>query len=102
MVKRMQENSGWTWSDEHGANIGPAEEGTWKAFIASLKKPRRYYRFKHAGWVLWADADIILGASQPKGTHVYRASQVPEATFADNRKPLRFHHRFVMSYTLHC
>ncbi|GLB45371.1 hypothetical protein LshimejAT787_2200340 [Lyophyllum shimeji] len=63
--------SGWTWDDEHGANITLDMEGAWNAFIKVRKDAKP---FKHKGWVHLEKMTHLMPATV-KGTHVFCASQ---------------------------
>ncbi|GLB36664.1 hypothetical protein LshimejAT787_0309510 [Lyophyllum shimeji] len=63
--------SGWTWDDEHGANITLDMEDAWNAFIKVYKDAKP---FKHKGWVHLEKMTQLMPATV-KGTHVFCASQ---------------------------
>jgi len=82
VVRAVRSNSGWSWNDEHGANIDSdleANEGKWDDYIA--KHPAAI-PFRNKGWPLLARYDDLCGHNIPKGSHVFRASQTPATTLA--------------------
>ena len=70
-IQALKNVSGWTWSDEHGADITPELEDEWATFLATNKHAKP---FKNHGWIyLEKMADII--PITIRGTHVFPPSQ---------------------------
>ncbi|KAJ7614294.1 hypothetical protein DFH06DRAFT_1344247 [Mycena polygramma] len=63
--------SGFTYSDDKGANIGPAEKDAWDAYVKvhTGAKP-----FRNKGWPYRAKMAQLV-PSQAKGNHVFRTPQ---------------------------
>lgn len=70
VIQDIKAQSGWSWSDIHGANITPAMETNWEIFLRShpLAKP-----FKNHGWIHLEKMTQIMPATL-RGTYVYVAS----------------------------
>jgi hypothetical protein len=70
-IQDIKSQSGWTWSNTHGANISPDMENHWATFLKShpLAKP-----FKNHGWIHLDQITLIMPATL-RGTHVYLPSQ---------------------------
>ncbi|KAJ6564574.1 hypothetical protein B0H19DRAFT_942384, partial [Mycena capillaripes] len=62
-------NSGWTWSDEHGACIDASSSGVWDAFVKNrpLAAP-----FRNAGWAHLEAFRTLMPESTPRGAHCGR------------------------------
>lgn len=69
-MKAVKNNSGWSWSDEHGADIDAESEGTWNAYVQLNPQAAP---FRNAGWVYWDAVDRLM-PQKDRGAHVYRAS----------------------------
>ncbi|KAF8164401.1 hypothetical protein BJ912DRAFT_914268 [Pholiota molesta] len=70
-IEAIQAQSGWTWSDDHGANITPDMEGQWQTFLKRYPAAKPY---KHHGWIHLKVMTEIMPAT-PRGTYVFRPSQ---------------------------
>ncbi|KAF8213960.1 hypothetical protein K438DRAFT_1956061 [Mycena galopus ATCC 62051] len=68
-VHHIKGISGFSWSDEHGANISAASQGTWDAFVTVNPKAAR---FRNKGWPFY-DLLAPLMPSKAKGGNVFRA-----------------------------
>ncbi|KAF8214656.1 hypothetical protein K438DRAFT_2008884 [Mycena galopus ATCC 62051] len=68
-VHHIKSLSGFSWSDEHGANISAASQGTWDAWVAVNPKAAR---FRNKGWPFY-DLLAPLMPSKAKGGNVFRA-----------------------------
>ncbi|KAJ7163436.1 hypothetical protein C8R43DRAFT_1123047 [Mycena crocata] len=68
-------NSGWAWTDDGGACIGPANEGVWAAWVK--KKPKAAEHFCNAGWAHLEAFRTLKPQSAPRGNHVFRPQVVP-------------------------
>jgi hypothetical protein len=73
VVRAVRSNSSWKWDDEKGADITPTSKGAWDEYVADHPKAAS---FRNRGWVHLAVFDV-LGGTQPKGFHVFLASQGP-------------------------
>ncbi|KAJ6580648.1 hypothetical protein B0H19DRAFT_1328687 [Mycena capillaripes] len=63
--------SGFTWTDEHGANIDAATAAAWDGYVKVYPDAKP---FRNHGWPFLSRMDELV-PSQAKGTHVFRASQ---------------------------
>ncbi|KAA1466014.1 hypothetical protein DENSPDRAFT_830747 [Dentipellis sp. KUC8613] len=79
-LKNNQGTSGFTWSEERGADIGIEDEAVWDAYI---KKNPKAAQFKHKGWPLYNAVDNII-PDKAKGKHLFAASQAPAADPSDD------------------
>ncbi|KAJ7892701.1 hypothetical protein B0H13DRAFT_1886588 [Mycena leptocephala] len=68
-VNHIKGVSGFSWSDEHGANISAASQGAWDAWVAVNPKAAR---FRNKGWPFY-DLLAPLMPSKAKGGNVFRA-----------------------------
>ncbi|KJA17246.1 hypothetical protein HYPSUDRAFT_111945, partial [Hypholoma sublateritium FD-334 SS-4] len=66
VIQDIKAQSGWSWSDTHGANISPAIETHWETFLKShpLAKP-----FKNHRWIHLEKMTQIMPATL-RGTYV--------------------------------
>ncbi|KAF8148122.1 hypothetical protein K438DRAFT_1779720 [Mycena galopus ATCC 62051] len=67
-------NSGWAWDDVRGACIGPANEGTWDAWV---EKNPKAAPFRNAGWMHLDTFRTLIPDAVPRGTHVFRPHIAP-------------------------
>ncbi|KAJ6560897.1 hypothetical protein DFH09DRAFT_1316511 [Mycena vulgaris] len=74
LVRDIINNSGWAWDDTRGACIGPANEGTWEAWV--VKNPKAE-PFRNAGWCHLDAFRTLMPEAAPRGTHVFRAQVTP-------------------------
>ncbi|KAJ7931982.1 hypothetical protein B0H13DRAFT_1485777, partial [Mycena leptocephala] len=65
-VNHIKGVSGFSWSDEHGANISAASQGAWDAWVAVNPKAAR---FRSKGWPFY-DLLAPLMPSKAKGGNV--------------------------------
>lgn len=47
VVFHVKDNSGWTWSDVHGANINEEKQSTWEEYVRAHPKA---WNLRNAGW----------------------------------------------------
>ncbi|KAJ7586030.1 hypothetical protein C8J56DRAFT_749684, partial [Mycena floridula] len=50
IVDDIKRQSGWTWSDDHGAGIDANSQGMWDAYVQKNPDARK---FRNKGWPLW-------------------------------------------------
>ncbi|KAL1944222.1 hypothetical protein VTO73DRAFT_3407 [Trametes versicolor] len=81
-LKHGQGTSGFTWSEERGADIGLEDEAVWEAYI---KKNPKAEQFKHKGWPLFDAVDNII-PTVVKGKYMFAPSQaaVPDPLASDD------------------
>ncbi|CDO71207.1 hypothetical protein BN946_scf184971.g2 [Trametes cinnabarina] len=72
-LKQNHGTSGFTWSEEKGADIGIEDEPIWEAYI---KKNPKADHFKNKGWPLYDAVDRII-PDKVKGKNLFAASQAP-------------------------
>jgi hypothetical protein len=70
-IQAIKSQSGWTWSDTRGADIGPEMEQEWVKFLKIHKDAKP---FKNRGWVHLEKMTEIMPVTL-RGTYVYRPSQ---------------------------
>ncbi|RDX49207.1 hypothetical protein OH76DRAFT_1321152, partial [Lentinus brumalis] len=58
--------SGFTWSPEHGANITPADEPAWAAFVKAHPEAEQ---FRNKGWPFYEKMAALI-PHNPKGQRV--------------------------------
>ncbi|CDO78294.1 hypothetical protein BN946_scf184685.g3 [Trametes cinnabarina] len=72
-LKHGYGTSGFTWSEEMGADIGIEDEAIWEAYV---KKNPRADQFKHKGWPLFEAVDSIIPV-KVKAKFIFAPSQAP-------------------------
>ncbi|KAJ3007619.1 hypothetical protein NUW54_g3478 [Trametes sanguinea] len=72
-LKHGDGTSGFTWSEERGADIGIEDEAIWEAYV---KRNPKADQFKHKGWPLFEAVDSIIPV-KVKAKFIFAPSQAP-------------------------
>lgn len=85
VVQKVKNNSGWRWSNEHGAGITAATMSVWNDYVA--KNPAAE-PFKTKGWRHWDKmVEIMPAEAPPIGAHVFRPGNTSSAKDVIDSQP---------------
>ncbi|KAK7019604.1 hypothetical protein R3P38DRAFT_3398370 [Favolaschia claudopus] len=80
VVEHVAGNSGWAWSDEHGACIDDTTKSTWDDYVRAHPKAKP---FRNRGWE-FRDKMLKLMPVRITGAHVYRGTAGAPATLVSD------------------
>ncbi|KAJ8580840.1 hypothetical protein M405DRAFT_885953 [Rhizopogon salebrosus TDB-379] len=68
----IKSQSGFSWDDESGANIGPADAARWTAFAKTCPDTKL---FRNKGWKHFHEMDELMHSQLSRGTNAFHADQ---------------------------
>jgi hypothetical protein len=76
VVEDIRMQSGWTWDDDHGANIDAVNQGIWDAYIPLHPGA---LPFRNKGWPLWDYMSRMMPTQLLRGANVYNPMQIVDS-----------------------
>ncbi|KAF8990507.1 hypothetical protein BDQ17DRAFT_1371821 [Cyathus striatus] len=72
VILKIKAASGWTWSDEYGANITPELVSSWDDFVIANPKAKK---FRNRGWKFLEQVTRIMPSVQVSDTNIFYPTQ---------------------------